>query len=360
MGEIITVQGAIAPNELGFTSMHEHVLVDVTLFRDIWLDLIPEKYKNSWNEKVSLENSALHSWIPALTKDNMLVDDEALMTAETADFKASGGCAMLDQSASTLRVNIPAVQRISQKTGVHIITTTGFYFEQSWPEHFLHYSVDQLADHMVKEVEQGIDDTGVRAGHLKVGIKDLTSREEDALKAAVKAANRTGLSLTVHPGFGIGNDGRRITDILLRAGMPPERIILAHSDAFLIEHNIRTLILEPESWKLHLDYHKQLLDQGVNLSIDCFGHRWTYELIGETMESDIQRLTGLVSLIKAGYSRQLVLGTDTFIKTCTRRYGGFGYCRLTEYVIPVLRELGVSDFDIRQLTLENPARLLAR
>ena len=56
---------------------------------------------------------------------------------------------------------------------------------------------------------------------------------------------------------------------------------------------------------------------------------------------------------------RLVIATDTFIKILTRRGGGMGYCRLTEFVVPALRDVGVSDFDIRQMTVENPARLLA-
>ena len=360
MAEIVTIQGPIAPNELGLTSMHEHILVNASVFKDLRQDLVPEKYRHRWEEKISLENSALHSWIPTLTRDNMVNDDEELMTAEVADFKASGGNAILDQNSITLRVSLPALRRISEKTGVHIVTTTGFYIEPSWPQSFLEFSIDQLTDYMLKEIEEGIGEEAIRPGHIKVGVRHLTACEERALKAAAKAADRSGLSVTVHPGFGIGNDGRRIVDILIQAGMRPERIIIAHGDAFLIERNLRTLILDPSSWGLRLDYHKQLLDRGVNLSIDCFGHRWTYELIGEILENDIQRLAGLVSLIQAGYSSQIVLGTDTWIKICTRRLGGFGYCRLTEYVLPTLKGLGVSDYDIRQLTIENPARLLAR
>ncbi len=79
-----------------------------------------------------------------------------------------------------------------------------------------------------------------------------------------------------------------------------------------------------------------------------------------TLEQDWQRLAGLVALIEAGYSSQIVLGTDTFVKILTRRYGGAGYCRLTDYVAPMLEGLGVSDDDIRQVTVENPARLLAK
>ena len=124
--------------------------------------------------------------------------------------------------------------------------------------------------------------------------------------------------------------------------------------------DLKTRILQPETWCLSTDYHQEVLDKGANISVDCFGHKWSVEAAGWILERDFHRMGGLVALLKAGYSRQIVLGTDTFIKTLTRRGGGVGYCRLTQFVIPTLREVGVSDYDIRQMTVENPARLLTR
>jgi phosphotriesterase-related protein len=65
------------------------------------------------------------------------------------------------------------------------------------------------------------------------------------------------------------------------------------------------------------------------------------EVTGWMMQSDWQRMGRLLALIEEGYSHQIVLGTNTFLKFLTRRGGGFGYCRLTKFVIPTLRDLGV-------------------
>jgi phosphotriesterase-related protein len=67
-----------------------------------------------------------------------------------------------------------------------------------------------------------------------------------------------------------------------------------------------------------------------------------------------------VHLVEAGYASQIVLGNDTFVKTMLRRYGGEGYAHLAHQIVPTLRSLGVSDYDLKQMTVENPARLLAR
>ncbi|MCP4749787.1 MAG: hypothetical protein GY866_02750 [Proteobacteria bacterium] len=70
-------------------------------------------------------------------------------------------------------------------------------------------------------------------------------------------------------------------------------------------------------------------------------------------------MDGPVSLIKAGYSSQIVLGTDTFIKTLLRSFGGEGYCRLTDDVVPTLTRIGISDTDIQAITVDNPGKLLS-
>jgi phosphotriesterase-related protein len=70
-------------------------------------------------------------------------------------------------------------------------------------------------------------------------------------------------------------------------------------------------------------------------------------------------MAGLVRLIQEGYARQLVVGTDTFIKLLLRRCGGDGYCRLTSFVVPLLESVDVSAEEIKQITVNNPARILA-
>ena len=211
---------------------------------------------------------------------------------------------------------------------------------------------------MVTELNEGIIDTDVRPGHIKLAIIDLSPAQERALRGGARAALETGASISIHPGTGIGNDGRRIAKILMEESLEPERILINHSEGYMVEHDLKKLVLDPKSWGLNLDYHHELLDQGVNLSVDCFGHRWDIETAGWIIERDWQRLAGLVALVKEGYSSQLVLGTDTYMKMLTRRGGGEGYCYLTRYVIPTLRQLEVSDYEIRQLTVETPARLL--
>lgn len=367
MAEITTVLGPIAPHELGFTSMHEHIVCDTSIFRRRYEDLLPEDLPVSPDELIRLDNLGFlrHTFI--LSRDVMDLQDEELMTAEVADFRASGGNAMVDMSAPGLRCNLPAIRRISEKTGVHIVATTGLYAEDSWPDKYKSMTIKEYMEFMRKEIEQGIEDTAIKAGHIKIAITDalmftvqpFSEQQKLLLRAAVRISNETGLSMSVHPPLDSEDSVREVVNVMLDEGVNPGRAVIAHAELFFVPQDLRTLVLDPASWRLHIDFAKELLDRGFNISIDSFGHFYDSEPIAQVNPTDWQRLAGLVALINAGYSSRIVLGTDIFLKILTHRFGGEGYCRLTNFVLPMLRRLDAEEADICKITVENPARLLA-
>jgi phosphotriesterase-related protein len=147
--------------------------------------------------------------------------------------------------------------------------------------------------------------------------------------------------------------------ILLDEGISPERALLCHMQMFLQPMNMEALVLDPVSCRPNMDMLKEVLDQGLNICFDCFGHNWDIEALGLIPCSDLHRIAGIVALVKAGFAAQIVVGTDLFVKIHTRRYGGEGYTRLTNFVKPTLAKFGVSEKDVRLITEENPARILA-
>jgi len=365
MSEIVTVRGSIRPDELGFTSMHEHLFVRESYRRGIVKKRHPdpaEWAKADKDEPLSLENLGAVRRNPYLILDETRLDDEEHTTSEVADYKAAGGAAILEMSAPGIRIMTDSLARVSEATGVHVIASTGLYTEPSWPDCFRSMTLEQYADHFRSELVGGIGETGVRAGHIKVAVVDeITRQQETVLRAAARVSAETGVSITAHPGFDIGNDGRAIVRILKDEGMDLQRLILAHTSGFFIRtSDMKARILYPEAtWGLTLDYADQLLSLGVTLSIDCFGHLCELEFLRDRQEEDWQRLAGLVALLQRGYAEQLVLGCDVYMKSLTRRYGGDGYRRLPAAIIPILRDCGVSDCAIRHMTVGNPARLLA-
>jgi len=367
MSQITTVLGPIAPGDLGFTSMHEHTICDASAFRRRYENLIPEDAPVAPDDPVRLDNLGILKHAFILSRDAMVLTDEGLVESEVADFAASGGRAMVDMSTPGMRCNLPAIQRISQKTGVHIIATTGLYSEDTWPEQFRHMAMEDYMKFMWREIEDGIEDTGIRAGHIKVAITDsgifnaepFSEQQKKMLRAAVRVSNETGLAISVHPPLDTVENVRQVVKVMLDEGLNPEKAVIAHNDLFFVSRDLKILTTDPGSWRLNVDFARELLDQRFNISVDSFGHFQDGEPVGITAVTDWQRLGGLVALLKAGYSSQIVLGTDVFLKILTSRYGGEGYCRLTNFVIPSLQQAGIDELDVRRLTVENPARILS-
>lgn len=368
MAEIMTVRGPIAPDELGFTSMHEHVLCDASVFRIRHGALIPPNAPVAPDDPIALENLAIlrHAFI--LARETMDLRDEGLMAAEVADFRAAGGRAMVEMSAPGLRVDPAGLRRISEKTGVHVVASTGLYAEDSWPERFRAMGVNEIADFMRGEIEHGIDGTGIRPGHLKVAITDSTApgvapfsdRQRGLLEAAVRVSRETGLALTVHPPLDTRDAAREVIRAMRAFGVDPSRAVIAHAEMFFASQDIALLATDPSASRVDIDFAREVLDAGFNVSVDSFGHCYDAESLGRTYIADWQRLAGLLQLTRAGYASRIALGTDIFLKILTRRRGGEGYARLAVFAVPMLQRLGVPAGEIAAMTVGNPARILAR
>ena len=360
-GEVMTVCGAVAAEKLGMTSMHEHVLCDTRCYRVLERTALEQYDDLDVEFNLSTRGLVCDEGF-FLSSENCLLDDREAMAEEVRAFREQGGRSMLELSCAGLRTDVEGVRDIARLTSINIVVGTGLYIEPSWSAQASAMDEHELEAFMVDEIENGIGDTGIRAGHIgEIGVTKLGDGERRVLRAAARAAVGTGVAMTVHPGWEACCDGREILPILMGAGLAPERVILAHGDAFFVEHDLRRLVLEHEqSWKVETGYHEALLAAGANVSIDCFGHAWNIAARRWVIESDFQRLAGLVALLARGFADQIVLGTDICFKMLTRGGGGRGYAHLPGWVLPALSDLGVSDRDIHKLTVENPARLLAR
>jgi phosphotriesterase-related protein len=66
----------------------------------------------------------------------------------------------------------------------------------------------------------------------------------------------------------------------------------------------------------------------------------------------------LRELLSRGHLDRILLSQDVCHDSQLRRYGGNGYTYLAETFLPRLRAAGVSDDEIRTITVDNPRRLL--
>lgn len=361
MKKVVTVTGEIKPEELGFTDMHEHILMKGRIFREQFKAEHPGfEEAIGEDEKNTLENIGLIRRNNMFTWDTQDLDDPDVMEREVADFRAAGGRSLVEMSVPGIRSDIREIQRIAESTGVNVIGTTGIYIYESWPAWCHEATAKDFMEFMKREIEDGIEGTGIKPGMLKVGISSaFRPQEEILLRAAARTANETGLPLTVHPGFTVGGGPLEIANILKEEKVDMERTVIAHMGAFLGEGSLKTLITDRKSWGISLDYLHRVLETGINICIEICNTS-DREATGSISVPGWMRLSAVYQLIQEEYAGQLVLATDTCAKHMARYYGGEGYGRLTRFAIPTLRDIvGVSPFAINQIMVKNPVRILA-
>lgn len=363
--KIMTVCGPILPTKLGFTSMHEHILSDCSMFRRrAKKTVFIPRYRDVKPEgKLTLENRSAVRHNITLSMDNMMLDNETIMTAEVADFKTGGGDAIVEVSAPGIRrspEDLIAIRRISEETGVHIVVSTGLYAEDTWPECYRSMAFDQYVSFLYKEITQGIGDTGIYPGHMKAAYEVFTPQLDRYLQAAAFVSRETNLSLQIHLGTDVTPAEVRqyVLPPLCRGGCIPQRTILCHVQFQMGFLSIAELVKKPGRVPFDISLHKELLSKGFILSFTPFGFEADNEVFGIAHYPDWYTLSGVVALIEEGYANQLVFGNDVFTKLATRRGGGEGYRRLADFIVPAMKECGVSDQDIHRIMVENPARIL--
>jgi len=356
--QIMTVQGPISPAALGFTSMHDHIMFNGAPIVKKHRQNLPEhRYPIRMDDQVSLENVGMLHRNIFLAADAHNQDDEAALCGEVADFKQAGGQAILEVSVPGVSLDATAHLRISQQTGVHIIACTGLYTWDSWPEVYRGWSVAQHYQRMMREISQGLENTAIRPGHVKIALEYLNRDEENALRAAAQAAKDSGLSLTVHPSSATG-DRPRILEMIKEEGLDLTRVVMAHTPV-VDKPSFAEVMRRPESYRVNIGTALRMLDQGCNISKE-FMNTLGLELLGAYDAGDWADMSGLVALISRGYGGQIVLGNDCCAKIMLRRFGGEGYCRLLWYTLPMLRDVaGVSALALQQIFTGNPARILA-
>jgi phosphotriesterase-related protein len=363
-GKIRTVRGPIEPSELGFTSMHEHILVDLAeCYRERFRKVLPGNAAFP-DGPFTLENRSMLRHAMLLSSENLRLDDEETATGEVADFKAAGGSAIVETGAPGIRrwEDVVAFRQISERTDVHIVACTGLYAEDSWPERFRGLTEEQYAEYLRREIADGIGDSGILPGQIKVAYEGPTESADRYLRAAARVSRESDLSLQVHVGLTLTNDLMRSSFLPLLYGSEcvPERTLVCHVENWLGPLNIANLVKDPHSVPCDLSLHREVLDRGFNLCFTLFGSEWDTEALGVAHRPDWFYLAGMLPLIEDGFAGQICVGHDVFTKSATRRGGGEGFTRIPRFVVPTLRRSGVSEEALRLITVENPARLLAR
>lgn len=306
MASVRTVLGDVESSTLGRTYCHEHLLTS------------PAK-------RFTVDGP------------DMVLDDEGKAVGELEIFKSVGGGALVEVSTPEFGRNVIGLQRLSQRTGVQVICSTGHVSEEYWrgvlPVN--HSKVEELTDDFVRDLLDGVDGTGVRAGVIKAGtsLNEVTEPEGRVLEAAGRAQALTGAPITTHTTDGTAAEEQ--VSILTEAGARPERICIGHLDR-----------------RLNWDVHFGLAESGVYLGYDCISK--------EKYESDRKRIDFVLRLCDEGHGEKILLSADMARRSYLEAWGGGpGYRYIIEKFVPRLLSLGLPEATAHKLLVENPARFLS-
>ncbi|WP_283134373.1 phosphotriesterase family protein [Rhizohabitans arisaemae] len=357
-----TVLGDIEPAELGHTQPHEHVLCDMSAIIQPWglqpvagappsspgnpavAREFPASVRAKVAEPVRPDN---YDWIrrTVLNLDNLRLLSETDAVEELSLYRSAGGGAVVDSSCVGMGRDPLGLARVSRATGVHIVMGSGYYSRDYHPAGLADVPVDAVRDEITRDVEVGVDDTGIRAGVIgEIGLSwPVHPVEEKVLRAACRAQVATGAPLQIHPGRHPEAPLHAVRTVL-DAGGQPERTIVSHLD--------RTLWRSGDLL--------ELARTGCYLELDLFGQESSYYAFNPDARrpNDRTRIEWLQMLIEAGFGDRLLVAQDICQKVYLRRYGGPGYTHILESALPLMRHMGMSDTEITMVTVNNPAAIL--
>lgn len=315
MTQINAVLGPIAPETLGFTLMHEHVMVSASGLYDSYPELIGPDHR----------------------------DTRAVAYLQAA--KAAGIDTIVDATTFDLGRNPELLRTVSRLSGVNIINVTGWWLDV--PRFLRGVSVNQMKRAFIRDIEEGFRGTDIKAGILKCAAdaEGVTEPLETMARAVARAHVETGLPIMVHS-YPTGQVGRRQIEIFREEGVDLTRVKIDHSND-----------------TTDMEYLEWLLDQGCYLGLDRYPGR---------LVSPHMRTVTLKALIDRGYAERLCPSHDCMcLSVMKERPDGsmpedheFGlrnpdkYLYMQKHVIPELQAMGVSQATIETLFVGNPQRFL--
>ena len=254
----------------------------------------------------------------------------------TSHKSATLGCeTFVDCTPAYIGRDVRVLKRLSEASGLHILTNTGYYGaanDKYLPPHAFTERADQLAARWIHESEHGIDGTDIRPAFMKIGVDEAPLSDVDAklVKAAAITLKATGLTIASHTTTGAAAMAE--IDILDRAGVPANRFIWVHA------HNEKDA-----------SFHIRAAKAGAWVEFDGISDDSVGRHVDLVREMKAQGLLGRVLLSHdAGWYHVGEPGGGEFRP----------YTTLFTRVVPALEQAGVTKEEIRQILVDNPRRAL--
>ncbi len=297
---IQTVTGTISPDTMGFTLPHEHIMCDF-----VGADRVSKERYNP--------DEIIKTILPYLQ-----------------EIKRLGVHTFVDCTPAYMGRDPEILARLSCATGIYILTNTGFYKEPYLPKYTWKVSAERLADMWAAEILEGINETGIKAGFIKIGVNPgpLIPIQKKIVTAASRTNEMTGATIASHTVKGVAAIEQ--LDILEREKVDPASFIYVHASG------------EPDQ-----KYHFEVAQRGAWVEYDSI-----------RKENSEKHIKLIFTMLDKGYEDNLLLSQDSGWYRVGEPNGGKinGYSYLVKEFLSILEAKGVGKELIHKLTVFNPNR----
>jgi phosphotriesterase-related protein len=305
MTTVETARGPVETAQLGPTLMHEHVVTRSPGVQENW---------------------------PHLWDRNSILD---IAERKLSELHRRGIRSLVDLTTVDLGRDIDLIAAVARRSPVHIIVATGVWWMPQ--RYFGAHGVDAVAELFVRDITQGIANSGVKAAIIKCATDTagVTPVIDNVLRASARAQKATGVPISTHT-WAAGRTGEMQQAIFAQEGVDLSRVIIGHSG-------------DSED----LGYLRGMMERGSTIGMDRFGL--------ENFLPTAKRVEVVARLCAEGYAGKMVLSHDANCwndmlseegKRKTRPL--WHYNHISDDILPALRKAGVSEDQIDQMLVRNP------
>jgi predicted metal-dependent phosphotriesterase family hydrolase len=312
-----TVLGPIAAEELGVVSVHERLL--------------------------SVFPGAQYAY--DLTIDRAEIFE--LLAAKLIAFQKAGGGTIVDCTGMFHGRDLTLLETLSRATGVHIVASTGMGPEKLLGGYFLTpqtnpptpWPAEKFGDLFAREITEGmvvprLERRGA-AGIIATTAttEGMTAVDENLSRGGARAALATGVPVSIQ----FGADAVHDLEVVLDEGIGADRVVVGGLDR-------RDAITAGSAL--------EVARRGAYAAIDHVGSA------DETHVDDGERAALIAELAEAGHVDRILLSSAAIGHAVGEPANELPYDHVLAAFVPLLREQGMSEDDVRHVLVDNPRDLL--
>lgn len=307
MSIVHSVTGEIDSSELGFTLIHEHL--------------------RTRSEAVAFQFPRLYD-----EQHEFQMAYEQVVAAKERGVKT-----ICDPTVYGLGRDIRFIEKVAVEAGIQIIAATGLFTFHYLPTRFQAEDSEYMAEQFVKDIQEGVQNTSIKAGFLKCATdaQGLTPGVEKVIRAVAKAHHQTGVPIMTHS-HPATETGLMQLNIFEEEGVDPKYILIGHCG-------------DTDD----VDYIVKILERGAYAGLDRYG---LTRLLSTEKRNEV-----VLELLDRGYEKQIFLSqdycctTDRYKPESVKKaiYPKWSMTYLLDEVIPTLKKEGVSEEQIHTIMVEN-------